>query len=210
VAHVEIWLSAPAKDQRQHAYALLRQAAAEVLTVEPHELDVGREPGGRPFVAPRARRSDPDPRIPDVGVSVSHTRGLTAVAVCTGGEVGVDVEKVRDLPAVELARRWLNEDEASWISSHDDSSRARAFLWIWTHKEALGKVRGTGLARGGRLQQVPLPAPGRELPASALREIAPGADLTCAAPLAPPGYVLCVAGGGGTAGASVHVRWVHG
>ncbi|HET9382586.1 MAG TPA: 4'-phosphopantetheinyl transferase superfamily protein [Streptomyces sp.] len=145
---------------------------------------------------------------------MSHTRGLTAVAVATGGAVGVDVEAVRDLPAVPLARRWFGAEEADWVESHDAGLRSRALLWVWTHKEALGKVRGTGLARGGRLLPVPLPAggvPGQAAGQRAkLREVSPGAGLTSAVPRAPGNYLLCVAGGRGTDGAAVRVRSVAG
>ncbi|MET9466763.1 4'-phosphopantetheinyl transferase superfamily protein [Streptomyces sp. NPDC006544] len=204
-SRVEVWLAVPVGDQRRHAKALLRRAAAAVLGVGAYELDVAREPGGRPYVVSRSVR---------VNVSVSHTRGLTAVAVCTGGDVGVDVEPVRALPAVALARRWFGEQDARWIEGHDAALRDRALLWVWTHKEALGKARGTGLARGGRLGPVPLPAGG--LPPEpagrpvALREIFPGAGLTSAFPEAPEGYVLCVAGGPGTEGVPVSVTRVDG
>nr|WSX51399.1 4'-phosphopantetheinyl transferase superfamily protein [Streptomyces sp. NBC_00974] len=202
---VEVWLAVPVGDQRRHAKALLRRAAAAVLGVGADELDVAREPGGRPYVVSRSAR---------VNVSVSHTRGLTAVAVCTGGDVGVDVEPARELPAVALARRWFGEEDARWIEGHDAPLRSRALLWVWTHKEALGKARGTGLAGGGRLGPVPLPAGGlpRELAGRpvALREIFPGAGLTSAVPEAPEGYVLCVAGGPGTEGVPVAVTRVDG
>ncbi|MEU5365704.1 4'-phosphopantetheinyl transferase superfamily protein [Streptomyces sp. NPDC005925] len=203
----------PVGDQRQHARAVLRRAAATVLGVGADDLVVARERDGRPYVL--LRPGGPDHRsAPSVGVSVSHTRGLTAVAVGTDGAVGVDVEAVRDLPAVPLARRWFGDEEARWIEAHDAALRSRALLWVWTHKEALGKVRGTGLARGGRLLPVPLPAGGvarqRAGRPVSLREVVPGAELTSAAPGAPDGYVLCVAGGRGTDGAAVSVRRVEG
>lgn len=222
-SRVEVWLAVPVGDQRRHAKALLRRAAAAVLGVGADELDVAREPGGRPYVVSRpggrTRRpaASAQAQVPlpvRVNVSVSHTRGLTAVAVCTEGEVGVDVEPARELPAVALARRWFREEDARWIEGHDAALRARALLWVWTHKEALGKALGTGLAGGGRLGPVPLPASG--LPPEpggspvALREIFPGAGLTSAVPEAPEGYVLCVAGGPGTEGLPVSVTRVDG
>ncbi|GAB2620102.1 hypothetical protein GCM10027168_60210 [Streptomyces capparidis] len=211
VSRVEVWLAAPVGDQRRHARALLRRAAAAVLGVEADELAVAREPGGRPYLLlpPGGSARRPVPAA-EVSVSVSHTRGLTAVAVGTGGRVGVDVEAVRELPAVALARRWFGDEEARWVEGHDPAQRSRALLWVWTHKEALGKVRGTGLAHGGRLLPVPLPASGvPRRPAGSpvrLRGVTPAADLTSAAPAAPDGWLLCVAGGRGTEGTPVSVR----
>ncbi|MFF1410599.1 4'-phosphopantetheinyl transferase family protein [Streptomyces sp. NPDC058289] len=215
MSRVEVWLAVPVGDQRKHAHALLRRAAAAVLGVGPEGLTVAREPGGRPYVVSRPGATDRGSRPPvRVNVSVSHTRGLTAVAVCTGGDVGVDVEPARELPAVALARRWFAEEDVRWIEGHAPALRARALLWVWTHKEALGKAVGTGLAGGGRLRPVPLPASG--LPPEpaghpvTLREIFPGAGLTSAVPGGPEGYVLCVAGGPGTEGAPVSVTRVDG
>ncbi|MCX4783758.1 4'-phosphopantetheinyl transferase family protein [Streptomyces sp. NBC_01264] len=213
VSRVEVWLAVPVGDQRKHAHVLLRRAAAAVLGVGPEGLAVGREPGGRPYVVSRPGAADCGRRPPvRVHVSVSHTRGLTAVAVCTDGDVGV--EPARELPAVALARRWFGEEDVRWIEGHAPALRARALLWVWTHKEALGKALGTGLAGGGRLRPVPLPASGlppEPEPAGrpvTLREIFPGAGLTSAVPAGPEGYVLCVAGGPGTEGALVSVTHV--
>ncbi|MFD5144271.1 4'-phosphopantetheinyl transferase family protein [Streptomyces sp. NPDC058401] len=213
MSRVEVWLAVPVGDQRKHAHALLRRAAAAVLGVGPEGLAVAREPGGRPYVVSRPGALGRGPQQPvRLNVSVSHTRGLTAVAVCTGGDVGVDVEPARELPAVALARRWFAEEDVRWIEGHAPALRARALLWVWTHKEALGKALGTGLAGGGRLRPVPLPASG--LPPepagheATLREIFPGAGLTSAVPGGPEGYVLCVAGGPGTEGAPVSVTRV--
>ncbi|WP_328303208.1 4'-phosphopantetheinyl transferase superfamily protein [Streptomyces sp. NBC_00435] len=212
---VEVWFAVPVGDQRRHAKALLRRAAAAVLGTGVDDLELAREPGGRPYVLSRPVSGTRGPgSVRRLNVSVSHTRGLTAVAVCTGGEIGVDVEPARELPAVALARRWFTERDVRWIEGHDAALRARALLWVWTHKEALGKAHGTGLAGGGRLRPVPLPAGG--LPPEpaggpvTLRETFPGAGLTSAVPRGPEGYVLCVAGGPGTEGASVSVTRVDG
>ncbi|MCP3760324.1 4'-phosphopantetheinyl transferase superfamily protein [Streptomyces sp. TBY4] len=215
MSRVEVWLAVPVGDQRKHAHALLRRAAAAVLGVGPEGLAVAREPGGRPYVVSRPGARERGPRSPlRVNVSVSHTRGLTAVAVCTGGDVGVDVEPARELPAVALARRWFGEEDVRWIEGHAPDLRARALLWVWTHKEALGKALGTGLAGGGRLRPVPLPARGLPPepagPAATLREIFPGSGVTSAVPGGPEGYVLCVAGGPGTEGTPVSVTQVDG
>lgn len=215
MSRVEVWLAVPVGDQRKHAHALLRRAAAAVLGVGPEGLAVAREPGGRPYVVSRPGARERGPRPPlRVNVSVSHTRGLTAVAVCTGGDVGVDVEPARELPAVALARRWFGEEDVRWIEGHAPDLRARALLWVWTHKEALGKALGTGLAGGGRLRPVPLPARGLPPepagPAATLREIFPGSGVTSAVPGGPEGYVLCVAGGPGTEGTPVSVTQVDG
>jgi 4'-phosphopantetheinyl transferase len=62
---------------------------------------------------------------PDIGISISHSFPMVAVAVGSGLEVGVDVE----LPPPATAHR-------------TDVER----LWAWTVREACVKVTGAGLA----------------------------------------------------------------
>ncbi|MEV6800295.1 4'-phosphopantetheinyl transferase superfamily protein [Micromonospora rifamycinica] len=82
--------------------------------------------------------------------SVSHTRGLVAVAVSRLGPVGVDVEAVRQLPALALSRRWFAPEDTDWLRGQPVERLGVGFLSLWTGKEAVAKLYGTGL-RGGRL-----------------------------------------------------------
>ncbi|HCT75073.1 MAG TPA: 4-phosphopantetheinyl transferase [Micromonosporaceae bacterium] len=102
--------------------------------------DLGREPGGRP-TAPGG-----------VHLAMSHATSqagtVAAVALSTGGAVGVDVEHDRELPAAALAAHWFDPGEADWVQRNPDD-----FLLLWTQKEAVGKALGVGL-RGGGLRRV--------------------------------------------------------
>lgn len=134
---IRIWLAATVD-----AAKLAQHAAGEVLGVDPAQLEIGREPSGRPYV------------VGAVGLhlAVSHTPDLAAVAVTDLGPLGVDVEPVRPLPAAELARRWFSTPEADWVARHPDD-----FLLLWTAKEAVGKALGIGLRGGGLRRPMPLP-----------------------------------------------------
>lgn len=80
--------------------------------------------------------------------NVAHSAGLALVAVGRGGEVGVDVERIRpDLPIEDLARRTFSPGETATLMSLSGEARVRAFFDGWTRKEAYVKARGTGLAR---------------------------------------------------------------
>jgi 4'-phosphopantetheinyl transferase len=73
------------------------------------------------------------------GFSLTHAGELVGVAVHPGGEVGLDVEQVRelgDLPAMV----------AHVCSPQESAADAEAFFTLWTRKEALLKAVGTGLA----------------------------------------------------------------
>lgn len=82
---------------------------------------------------------------PCLSVSLSHTDGLAAVAVSLGGEVGVDVERVRD---VEMSREEMLDllTPREFGLLQDGPTRNRSFLRLWTRKEACLKALGVGLS----------------------------------------------------------------
>ncbi len=106
-----------------------------------------------------------------VPASVSRGGGVTVVAVRTGGPVGVDVERCRQLPALDLARRWYSPAEVAWLAARAEAGRSRDFLRLWTAKEAVGKALGLGLRAGGPRRQMPVPAPGRIRPVPAVTDV---------------------------------------
>jgi len=82
--------------------------------------------------------------------SVSHCDGLTAVVVSASGACGIDVESENRRLGTDVgtfARRWLSQREAERLDRvADDDERARAFMRLWTLKEAYVKALGLGIA----------------------------------------------------------------
>ncbi|MFH8568024.1 4'-phosphopantetheinyl transferase family protein [Streptomyces sp. NPDC017993] len=148
-----VWGEAPAGDERRATHAALVRAAAEMTGGPACRIRLEYEPGGRPRLTGSAAA---------LHASLSHSRGAGAVALSTHRPVGVDIETVRPFPAVPMARRWLDETAADWVASSPRQARIRAFLWLWTQKEAIGKARGRGLRDGGLTQRIPTP-PGAQL-----------------------------------------------
>lgn len=72
------------------AAELLRQVAGEVLGTAPLDVPVDR-------TCTRCGRDHGRPRVPGLHASVSHAKGVVAVAVSSTGPIGVDIE---DVPAV--------------------------------------------------------------------------------------------------------------
>ncbi|WP_207921195.1 4'-phosphopantetheinyl transferase superfamily protein [Micromonospora sp. KC721] len=134
---IGVWLS-----DVMSADDLARHAAGRSLGVDACQVALGREPAGRPYVV----------GAPGLHLTISHCRGLAAVAVARHGPVGIDIEQIRPLPAAELARRWFSGPEADWVAAHPDH-----FLPLWTQKEAVGKALGIGLRQGGLHRSMPLP-----------------------------------------------------
>jgi 4'-phosphopantetheinyl transferase len=135
------------RGEREAAHTLLRRTVAAALRVPEPAVAIDREPSGRPYVRGRD----------DMHVSVSHTPGMAAVAVRGPGPVGVDVEAVRPLPALALSRRWMSTVDSDWLARQPAEHRGNAFLGLWTAKEALGKLYGTGLRDNGMRRPVPVP-----------------------------------------------------
>ncbi|WP_189280263.1 4'-phosphopantetheinyl transferase family protein [Streptomyces atratus] len=178
-----------AGDARTAAHTALLRGAA-LLTGEPADaFRLTYEPGGRPRLAGAAAPPH---------VSISHGRGVWAVALGTTGPVGVDVEAVRPVPALRMAGRWLDAAAADWLARVPPAARPAAFLWLWTQKEAIGKARGRGLRGGGLGRPVPVPERWPPTPARgglpALRPLADDPGIFCAALLADSGrHVLALA-----------------
>lgn len=129
----------PPGTERDATHAALLHAAADLTGAPVHRIRLDHGPGGRPRLTGPAS---------GLRVSVSHTRGAGAVALSRHRPVGVDIETVRPFAAGPLARRWLDEASADWVARSPRSARVRAFLWLWTQKEAIGKARGHGLGAG--------------------------------------------------------------
>lgn len=93
-------------------------------------------------------------RIEGVDFSISHCKNAIAV-VLSDRLVGVDVESFRHAEE-PLLKRTMNPEEQAEVRNAADP--AEAFTCLWTRKEAVLKLRGTGLVDD--LHSVLLPNPG--------------------------------------------------
>ncbi len=124
----------PAARRFTLARAALRTLLAECLDASPRALTFTYGPHGKPSL--------PGP----LQFNLSHSRGLALVALAVDAEVGVDVEKEREVPdALDIARRMFAPAEREALASVDERFRSAAFLRCWTRKEAFVKTTGDGL-----------------------------------------------------------------
>jgi len=78
--------------------------------------------------------------------SLSHSEHYALVALACDGEIGVDIEMLRELPDLDdLARRCFTVDEQRELDAAPPAQRVRLFLRGWTRKEACLKALGAGL-----------------------------------------------------------------
>jgi len=78
---------------------------------------------------------------PEVHFNLSHCKNGIAVVVCDQ-PVGIDIESYRQV-SDSLLKYTMNEEELRIIHESDDP--IRTFTEYWTKKEAVFKLRGTGI-----------------------------------------------------------------
>lgn len=79
----------------------------------------------------------------------THSGGLGLIAVTSGREVGIDMERVRDIErALQVSKRFFTPEEHASLEALPPDEMIRAFLSIWTRREAGTKARGASVWRG--------------------------------------------------------------
>jgi 4'-phosphopantetheinyl transferase len=125
------------------SHGLVRCALARQAGVPPGAWTFETNRFGRPEIAgPAAGRG--------LRFSLSHTKGLVALAVAREREIGIDVEELaRELPA-DVARSMFTSDELAAIGGLRGEPQHERSTELWTLKEAYAKARGLGLSLGFR------------------------------------------------------------
>ena len=110
-------------------------------------LCLDRDPAG--LVFDYTDRGRPSLRLashPDFDFNLAHSGDLALLAF-SSRRVGVDVERLRDMPnALAVARRFFSPREVAALRRLAGDARREGFFNAWTRKEALIKAVGTGLA----------------------------------------------------------------
>jgi len=100
---------------------------------------IERGPHGKPFA----------PELPDLHFNLSHAGSAILLAFARGQPLGVDLENAARHTSIDgIARRFFAAAEADALERLEPSRRPAAFLRLWTHKEAVLKALGEGLAFG--------------------------------------------------------------
>ena len=120
--------------------ATLRSILAAYTGWLPAALTFCLGPSGKPALARVARGG--------LRFNVSHSAGLTLVAVTRCREVGVDLERIRPQLAAGVAERFFSPVEVAALAVLPAEDRAAAFFACWTRKEAYVKAKGGGLSLG--------------------------------------------------------------
>lgn len=105
---------------------------------QPETLGFAYGPAGKPRVDPAA----------EIGFNLTHSRDVALCAVFGEGDVGIDVEAVRPVRALDrVVERHFSPAERDLWTALPEAERLRGFYRIWTRKEAVLKTAGVGLTR---------------------------------------------------------------
>lgn len=83
---------------------------------------------------------------PEIGFNLSHSDDQVLIAIARNSEVGVDIEKIKDIDIEPIINRILSPLELEEISNLTGEKRTHAFYNVWTQKEAAVKALGIGLS----------------------------------------------------------------
>ena len=118
---------------------VLRALLASSLEVRPQELTFQYSDKGKPRLASPYSRS--------LAFNISHSGDFALLGFAGTGNIGVDIEKIRDdFDSAAIARRFFSAREQHQLSSLPAEQQHPAFFRCWTRKEAFIKALGEGLS----------------------------------------------------------------
>jgi 4'-phosphopantetheinyl transferase len=122
------------------AHGGLRVVLGRYLGLGPDAVELDRSEAGKPFVKKeRGGQSS-------ITFNMSHAHGRALIAVSTGRELGVDLERIRsDVKVTKLSKRYFAPSEQASIMELAQEQRAPRFFRYWVAKEAVLKAQGIGL-----------------------------------------------------------------
>lgn len=119
--------------------AALRSILGRETGIPPRDIAFRYSVWGKPSIEARGQ--------PSADFSVSHTKGLSAVALARDTSVGVDLEPYRPCPdRIRIAADVFGLDVAQQLLALDRKRQDAVFLGLWTAGEAFVKARGLGFA----------------------------------------------------------------
>ncbi len=130
-------LAGRVRDRFTVARASLRLLLGRYLASDPAAIEFTYGPRGKPSLAAGGG---------GLRFNLAHSEDLAVYAIARGHEVGVDVERIREVPDLErIARRFFAPEERAVLASLPAADRLRSFYLAWTRKEAYIKAVGDGL-----------------------------------------------------------------
>ncbi len=139
-------------DQRRYlaVRGALRDILGRYLRIPPSTIIIAYSEAGKPFLDNQPDSSQA------LHFNVSHAGGIALVVVSRGLQVGIDIERVREIRAAsDILRYFFSPAEQAWVQSLPDEEKTLEFFRLWTRREAASKAVGTALLRSFPLFSLP-------------------------------------------------------
>jgi len=82
-----------------------------------------------------------------INFNFSNSENICVYAFTKEGDLGIDIEKIHDLPDVDqIVERFFSPDEKKLFRSFPEDAKKTSFFKYWARKEALLKAMGVGLS----------------------------------------------------------------
>jgi len=118
---------------------ILRSILGSYLGIKPGRMKFCYGENGKPALLDQTCRGM-------IRFNLSHSNGMTLYAFAIGREIGIDIEKVRDISEMEqIAESHFSVREYNVLCTLSESKIKEAFYNCWTRKEAFIKAIGDGL-----------------------------------------------------------------
>lgn len=125
--------------------AMVRMLLSRYAPIAPERWVFSKNAYGRPVIADAIAATETGAR--DLFFNLSHTRGLIALAVTRGRELGVDVENIAARTvSLDIAKHFFSATEVAELSRVAPDRQQDRFFEYWTFKESYIKARGMGLS----------------------------------------------------------------
>lgn len=121
------------------ARGILRTILGRYLGKQPNQLQFIYSHRGKPALA----NTNTDKRLE---FNLSHSHGLALYAIALDRAIGIDLEYIRPIDALQLAKRFFSDREFSDLFSFPSEEQDAVFFNYWTCKEAYLKATGQGIA----------------------------------------------------------------
>lgn len=123
----------------QHNYivtqAVLRMLLSAYLDIRPEDVKLGVHKKGKPYIINDA----------SLFFNISNSHDICVYAFSRKAEMGIDIEKIRDLPDIDLLiEKNLTPREKKYFRKDPDNKLTR-FFQFWTFKESYLKAIGEGM-----------------------------------------------------------------
>jgi len=117
------------------ARGMQRMILGAYCCVEPEDVYFDYSANGKPFLPGSA-----------IQFNLSHSGDYGILAVAEQRQIGIDIECIRPVSVLSIAKRYFMPEEYEYIISLPESEKQKAFYRLWTCKEAYVKARGLALS----------------------------------------------------------------